>query len=225
MARGRTLSAIAFSTLFLTMLQGFGSPASAHPHVWVTVEADIVYDADKRVEGFRHKWTFDEFYSSFAIQGLDKNQDGIYDREELHVLAEINVESLKDFDYFTFPKVSEDLLERLPPRDYWLEYRNAQLTLYMTIPLAQALPPEQVKDMSLGIYDPTFYVDFKLAAKQPITLEGAPDGCQPVIVDPVANDSQLGVSTLSEAFFESLDATSTFGESIAKKISISCPAS
>ena len=50
-----------------------------------------------------HKWMFDEFYTAMAIEGLDKNKDGVYDREELAELAKVNIEGLKDFAYFTFP--------------------------------------------------------------------------------------------------------------------------
>ncbi len=51
----------------------------------------------------RHKWLFDEYYTTMAIEGLDKNKDGVYDREELAELAKVNIEGLKDFAYFTFP--------------------------------------------------------------------------------------------------------------------------
>ncbi|MGI9384188.1 MAG: DUF1007 family protein, partial [Methyloligellaceae bacterium] len=44
----------------------------AHPHVWVTVETRVLYGAGQNIVGVRHKWVFDEFYSAFAAQGLDK---------------------------------------------------------------------------------------------------------------------------------------------------------
>jgi ABC-type uncharacterized transport system substrate-binding protein len=74
----------------------------AHPHVWVAVRSEIILDADHQITGIRHAWTFDEFYSAMAVQGLDTNGDGVFSAEELKPLAEVNVKSLKDFDYFTF---------------------------------------------------------------------------------------------------------------------------
>jgi len=47
----------------------------AHPHVWVTAKAQIVY-ADGKVTGVRHAWSFDPEYSAFVTQGLDANKDG-----------------------------------------------------------------------------------------------------------------------------------------------------
>src|SRR5579884_2496778 len=81
--------------------------ARAHPHVWVTVETEVLFGPAGQITGFKHKWTFDEFYTEFAIQGLDTNNDGIYSEEELKPLAQTNVEALKEFNYFTFPTVSD----------------------------------------------------------------------------------------------------------------------
>src|SRR6185295_63118 len=50
----------------------FTHPAQAHPHVWVTVESTLLYEHGAFV-GLKHKWTFDEFYSAMAVEGLDTN--------------------------------------------------------------------------------------------------------------------------------------------------------
>lgn len=205
--------------------QGASTPLHAHPHVWVTVEAEVVYNDKQAVSAFRHQWKFDEFYSSFAIQGLDKNGDGKYTREELQELAEVNVQSLRDFGYFTFPKLSGNLLDRKVPQDYWIEYDGTILTLSLTIPLEQTVSADQVKDLTLGIYDPTFYVDFALASEEPVRLAGAPQGCAPVVNDPDPADTEFSVSGLGETFFNELEGNSELAEKYAKKISISCPAS
>jgi ABC-type uncharacterized transport system substrate-binding protein len=197
---------------------------SAHPHVWVTVETEVLYDQQKAITGFRHKWTFDEFYSSFAIQGLDENNDGQYDRAELGQLAEINISSLKEFGYFTFPKLAGAKIEQLPPRDYWLEYADGELTLFLTLPLKQPLPAGKIKDFSFAVYDPTFYVDFALAKDHPIRLAGAPSGCTPIVREPNPQTTQSGVSTLGETFFNDSEATADLAEQYAKSVVVSCPA-
>ncbi|TMJ63980.1 MAG: DUF1007 family protein, partial [Alphaproteobacteria bacterium] len=85
------------------MLAALAASATAHPHVWITVETTVLYDKGT-FTGLQHKWTFDEFYTAMAIEGLDKNKDGIYDREELAELAKVNVDGLKEFGYFTYPE-------------------------------------------------------------------------------------------------------------------------
>jgi ABC-type uncharacterized transport system substrate-binding protein len=199
--------------------------AAAHPHVWVTVKTEVVYDQQQAITGFRHQWTFDEFYSSFAMQGLDKNNDGKYDRAELQELAEVNVQSMKDFDYFTFPKVAGELLDRLPPKDYWLDFQDGKLILNFTLPLAEPLAAGKIKAFSLGVYDPTFYVEFALAEKDPVRLSAAPAGCVPKIQNPTPAEGRSGVASLSESYFNQLDGSSGLAEQYAKSVTITCTAS
>ena len=75
--------------------------AQAHPHVWVTMKSEVVYAPDGTATGVRHAWTFDDMFSTFATQGLASKEKGKFTREELAPLAEVNVTSLKEFDYFT----------------------------------------------------------------------------------------------------------------------------
>lgn len=98
-------------------------PAQAHPHVWVSVETTVVFDKGAIV-GLRHKWTFDELYTAMAIEGLDKNNDGVYSREELAELAKVNVESLKEFDYFTVVRLAGQALKIATPTQFWLEHAD-----------------------------------------------------------------------------------------------------
>ncbi len=163
--------------------------AHAHPHVWVTVKTELLFDARKQLTGFRHQWTFDEAYSAFAVEGSDANQDGAYDREELKALAEVNISSLKEFDYFTFPRNAGQALARVAPKDYWLEYHDKKLTLFFTLPLAKPLPISEAKGFSFAIYDPTNYVDFGLAKQNPVKLIDAPTGCVPEVSDPASRST------------------------------------
>lgn len=210
-----------FACLAALFLPAF---ASAHPHVWVTVETEVLYNEQKAITGFRHKWDFDEYYSTFAVQGLDKNNDGKYDRAELAELAEINVSSLKDFGYFTFPKLAGELLERNKPVDYWLEYADTKLTLRLTVPLKEPVAAEKTKDLVFGVFDPTFYVDFAFAPKDPIRLSAAPSGCSPAIKEPDPQAAQSGVSSLGEAFFNDIGTDPSIAEGYAKSIRIVCAA-
>ena len=70
----------------------FGAASSvAHPHVWVSVKATVLFEGDT-MTGLQQSWTFDEAYTAMAIEGLDTNGDGNYDRKELEELAKVNVD-------------------------------------------------------------------------------------------------------------------------------------
>lgn len=195
--------------------------AKAHPHVWVTVETTVNYDRGA-VTGFTQKWTFDEMYAAMATQGLDANNDGKYDREELAELAQVNIDGLKEFDYFTFPKLGDTLLKLAAPKDYWLEYINGQLSLHMTMPLDQPVLAE-AEGLNLAIYDPSFFISFELAKSNPVKLANAPAGCQATVAVP-KEDEELA-KRLAEA--AQVDATGSVGTdlgiAVAKTIALSCP--
>ena len=126
--------------------------AEAHPHVCITFETTVLYDKGT-FAGVRHKWTFDEFYTTMAIEGLDKNKDGIYDREELAELAKVNIEGLKDFAYFTFPALAGKEMQLGEARDYWLEHKDGLLSLHFTLPFASPVLSE-AKGLTISVYDP-----------------------------------------------------------------------
>ena len=114
--------------------------AGAHPHVFVDARGVIEIDEAGRLAAIRHQWTFDEFFSAYAVEGLDANGDGTYSREELADLAEINVVSLEDFGFFTFAGPEGEAVRVGRPRDYWLDMADGLLTLNYTLPLAQPVP-------------------------------------------------------------------------------------
>ncbi len=112
------------ASLALALAAGTAGPGAAHPHVWVTAETTVLFEGGS-ISGFRHTWTFDEFYTAMAIQDLDTNKDGVYSREELAELAKVNIEGLKEFGYFTNAQLGEARLALEAPKDYWLEHRDA----------------------------------------------------------------------------------------------------
>jgi len=117
------------------------SSAGAHPHVWVTMHTTVLYEHGSIV-GLRHDWTFDQYYTEMAIEGLDKNKDGKYSREELAELAKINVEALKEFAYFTYPKLVGAELAVAPPKDYYLDHKTEMMTPPAVVPGAQPAAPK-----------------------------------------------------------------------------------
>ncbi len=195
-------------------------PAQAHPHVWVTANAEIIYDESRRVVGLRHVWTFDEFYSAWAVQGLEEDY-GEVGPAQLRELAEINATSLVEFGYFTQARIDGDDRAFAPPVDYDMVYEGGQLTLSFTLPLSEPARPRTAFVME--IYDPTLFVSFTIdEGDDAIRLVGGPQGCAKTITRPASSEIEETAS-LSEAFFATLTAASDFGEQFANRALIACP--
>src|ERR1700682_973740 len=109
--------------------------ASAHPHDCVKAASEVVYAEDGSIKGIRHAWTFDDMFSTYAVQGINTKKKSVYSREELAPLAQLNVESLKDFDYFTFARTDGKKQELADPIDFYLEYKDTALVLNFRLPL------------------------------------------------------------------------------------------
>lgn len=193
--------------------------ASAHPHVWVAVEATIAY-ADGKVIGLQQRWTFDDMYTAMAIQGLDKNGDGTYDREELKELAQVNIDGIKQFDYFTHAKLEDAALKFAEPKDFWLEHKDNVLTLNFTLPLEQPLAAE-TPGFSFSIYDPSYFIAFDFAKDKdkPIKLgDGAPATCA-LDMDPAPSEED--VQNLANAFSAEMGGGSG-GSSLSRTVRVKC---
>jgi len=213
----RVLTVLALFTLVITFAT---KPARAHPHVWVTAQTEIIYDESLRVSGLRHIWKFDEFYSAWAIQGLEEDF-GAVGPEQLQELAQYNATSLVEFAYFTDARIDGSDRAFAPPVDYDMVYEDGHLTLTFTLPLSEPARPRTAFVME--IYDPTFFVAFTIdEGDEAVRLVGGPQGCAKTITRPASSEIEEAQS-LSEAFFSTLTASSDFGEQFANRALIACP--
>ena len=191
--------------------------AEAHPHVWITAKSEVVYAPDGAISGVRHAWTFDDMFSTYALQGIETKTKGVYSREQLAPLAQTNVENLKEFGFFTFAKADGKKEKFLEPVDYYLEFRDDALTLHFMLP---AKAPFKAKQTALEVFDPAFFIDFKFDEQDPIKLVGAPADCKMQFQRP--NDGTANAQRLNENNFANGD-NSNYGAMYANKILVDCP--
>ena len=195
---------------------GFAAAANAHPHVWVTATSELVYAPDGSVTGIRQHWAFDDMFSAFAVQGLAAKEKGKFTRAELAPLAKVNMHDLKDTGYFTFATVDGKKAPFADPApDYWLDYKNEILTLNFTLPFKQ---PVKGKDITIELYDPTYFIAFTLAKEAPVRLVGAPGPCKLAVTWPREMSYALGKQLSNNP-----EAATNFGSYFSNKITVQCP--
>lgn len=196
------------------------TPARAHPHVLVTAAAtvNIEYGA---IASITHVWTFDEFYTAQALEGLPKNKEGLYGREELAELAKVNIDGLKDFNYFTFASADKTELKISDPKpgDYWLEHKDGVLSLHFTVPLEKPLPLT-IKGFGFIVSDPSYFIAFEPAANNAATLNsGAPKECKIALAEQKETEEE---KNLGGAFAQQMSTAAMFGIAPPKRIEVSC---
>lgn len=195
--------------------------AQAHPHVWVTVSSEVLFAPDGRMTGVHHTWTFDDMFSAFAVQGLGLKSKAEPTREELAPLADTNVESLKDYEYFTYAKADGKKQDFNDPAkdEYWLEYKDAQLVLHFTLALKQ---PVKAKALDIEVYDPSYFVDFNFVKRNPVTLKAAPPNCDVTADKPQDENAAAQAKRLSELSADAPNDGTNYGMLFANKISVTC---
>lgn len=206
--------------LIAAFAAGLAQSAAAHPHVWVSARAQVIFDANGEIEAIRNAWTFDEMYSAFVTEGQAKDGQ-LMTKEELAPLAKTNVESLAEFDYFTYAKAANAKIEFEAPIDYSLEEReDKRVVLRFTLPLKT--PASAAKAFSFQVYDPTYFVAFEMDQQDPVSMDRAPKGCSANLLGskPLAAED---TKKLSESFFSGLSPGYDFGIKLASRIIVACP--
>ncbi len=116
----RTFRAVKGLAAAGALAAGATTSAIAHPHVWVGTQSKAIFE-NGTLTGLRYTWLFDEMYTASAIDGLDKNNDGKVDGPELEELTKINIEGLKEFEYFTTATMAGAPVLFGDPKDYSME--------------------------------------------------------------------------------------------------------
>ena len=106
------------------------------------------------------------------------------------------------------------------PEDYWVEYGDTVLTLHFTLPLKTPVDPG-AKGVTVDVYDPSFFVAFGFAERNPVKVGGMAPGCTAKVDAPDAESAEAA-KALSEAFFSQLGANSNYGSQFAQTALVKC---
>ncbi|MDB5648863.1 MAG: hypothetical protein JWL62_383 [Hyphomicrobiales bacterium] len=203
----------------LAAFLGLSAPALAHPHVFVVVKSEVLFDGNGLVTGLRHAWTFDEMYSAFATTGINSGGQPAT-AAQLQRMAEQNVDELAAFGYYTVVKSPGQQIELGRAEAISMSEDDRKLvTLRFTVPLKK--PASAGKALTLQVYDPTYFVSFDYAWDG-VALVAAADGCTLDVSHPRALDDNES-KKLTEAFFSGISPGVDFGVKLASSALVACP--
>ena len=218
MRKMRRLTRIAIAAAAVCLIAP--SPALAHPHVFVTAKSEVVFDASGNVSAVRHLWTFDEMYSSFAVQGIAKSGK-LATQADFAPIARENAGTMSEYHYFTVVKINGKPVEFGDVTDYWMEETPEHLlNFHVTLPFKAPMSPG--KFLSLQVYDPEFYIAFDFDPKTPPVMAGAPKGCSISSSKPDELKAEEK-GKLTESFFSGLSPGAGFGLKMAGRATVACP--
>ena len=203
-----------------------GSEVQAHPHVWIEMQSSVVFTDSGLIKGVDVEWTFDDGYTQMELDGLDVDGDGLYSQDELAPLTKENIESLKDYEYFTVMRANGEQQKIGEVTDYGQIWSNNKLTLHFQVPLVRPIDPKK-EEFMLKVYDPEFFIDLEYPADDAVDVTGnIPPSCK-LVVKPVPTDAELDqtrtmLSTKSKEWKP--ENNEDFGAMFAQAVSIACKA-
>jgi ABC-type uncharacterized transport system substrate-binding protein len=167
-------------------------PAWSHPHVWADMRSQLQVADDGKITGVRVEWVLDKAYAKDALDGLDANNDGIYEPDELARLTEENLKALADYNYFVVFRFNGEVQKNGIAKDGNQTYNapDGRLTLTFTVPLEAPLDPK-AGEVKLKVYDPEFFIDFEYVKDHPLLISRKlADGCTAKLL-PTPSDASI----------------------------------
>lgn len=146
-------------------------PATAHPHVWIDMRSDVVFNDDGLITGLNLSWTFDDGYTTMALDGLDADGDGVYSQEELEPLTKENMNSLKDYGYFTVMRFKGQTQPTGAVTEFGQIWSNNKLELHFQVPLKTPVDPVEGEFVA-KVYDPEFFIAIDYEKDEPVSVIG-----------------------------------------------------
>jgi ABC-type uncharacterized transport system substrate-binding protein len=157
--------------------------AHAHPHAWIDVNVEVVFDREGRVAGLKETWLFDDFYTEYAMQGRGR-PGAMPDQELLTAVMHENMTNLADYTYFTRAEVKKAAIAFGPPTDMSSRLRDRRIEMTFMLPFATPIRVDG-EPLTYMIFDPSYYIEMlHVETPDAVRLTGAPAGCSQRIVQP-----------------------------------------
>ena len=168
------------------------------------METRLAFDEQGRAVALRIVWTFDEFYSLYA---LNKPADEA-SREEMLDLVKDYVAGLESFGYFARVEADGAEIALQGVLDQDARAKGEKMVMIYEVALAEAVDPK-ARDLAYAVFDPTYFIEI-LHKKEPEAAalgKGAPDGCDTAILPPDPDPEVVSLAA-------SLGPTESAGEKI-----------
>ncbi|GHB32461.1 DUF1007 family protein [Salinicola rhizosphaerae] len=185
----RRLAGRLLPVLPVLLMLGLPSAALAHPHGWVDVSVEGIFDDRGELTALRQRWRMDPFYSQVVMEDMASVKDGSTMAQRLDALGVEIRDNLAKENNLTHITLDGQPVAQGKVTDTNTEYRDERLVFSFVLPLAHAQPMAG-HTLRYRVYDATYYIEMLHEANadgsQPLpdalTMADAPAGCTTDIV-------------------------------------------
>lgn len=211
-----------FAPSFLALLATLplAKQAVAHPHEFVTMRVAANFDENGHVTGLLYNWTFDPFFTAYAVEGEDSNKNGVAEQTELDGLLKNILGNIKDNNYFTafdgngaVPTFKEAIPIAAEMNG------EQQLVVTFDLPFAEPIDPKN-KALRYAIYDDEFYIAMTHDPDaKAVELVNAPAVCKFDLEEPAPDED---VAEFAASLGKNDSGGSGLGVQFAEWVAITC---
>lgn len=197
----------------------FGAkPVSAHPHEWIEMQIDIVFDDDGKAIAMRHDWKMDEFFSAYAVSDIEF-ENGRPTPAALDALMNEMLTNISDIGFFIQASQAGAPLPLISFNALGLQMNGPNLEMQFEVPFLGPLDL-QASPLTYKIFDPEYYIEMlHIEGAKPIVLANAPKGCRWDLIPPSDNQS---MAAYASALGQDESPTFELGSFFAEEASIRC---
>jgi len=142
---------------------------TAHPHMFLSSTAEFVWK-DTRLEGCYLEWTFDRFFSADLIRGYDRDMNGKFSAAETKEIYSNAFINLKNYYYFTFIRQGDKRTNPPEVARFTAGQKGDTVSYRFFIDLSNTVSG----DISLAVYDYTFFCDISYPSANAVKLDYDP---------------------------------------------------
>ena len=189
----------------------------SHPHMWIDLKSEIVFNKEAYIAGIYQEWLFDDFYSVALLEDAAQHPDGV----EQGLRTEISqiLAGLHSWNYFTQIMVGTNEVQAKQVQQFETELRGNRVWLSFTTQLETPASPT-TEAFSYSIFDPTYYIEMYHFDDAIVALRGSsPKGCKSEIqqADPSSEAIALSQSPVLDA-----QPDVSVGELFAETVAVVC---
>lgn len=179
--------------------------AWAHPHVFVDVSLTLRYDTQGRLTTVDEVWTYDELYSLLILSELDGQGTDSFSHAQLTTLQGLD----PNFDPLNGGRMAIETAGKPiaadPPLYQSTDVNGDRVVSRRRHTLTR--PVDGLRQISIRVYDPTYYVDFSMPSE--VTIQGRA-GCRVSLHSgTAATKDDAYASALRDMLARELDGTGT----------------
>ena len=168
------------------------SPVTAHPHMWIDLNSQVVIGNDGKAIAVYQEWLFDDFFSTALIEDAAKHSNGI----QAGLTAEVNIilEGLQAYNFFTLVTVNDEIVPADGISGVDVEIRGQRVWMSFTMQIAEPVDLK-TQQFSYAVFDPTYYIEMFHLDDAVVSFSGnVPDGCSATIRQPNPSSEAIALS-------------------------------